>query len=390
MAKRTRKNVTDLSAINEIKELNKELKHELIASIKNEVKSLIDLITNLQTENSELKKSINNSAKEINSLQIENGLLKNEIYKQKADIDNLEQYSRRNSLRVYGLDESVNESSEDCERKFIQCIGHFLGLRVYERDIDAIHRVGRRNRNGLPRCIIVKFTWRRIRDKILRSRSSLKGSGISIAEDLTKNNVKLLKEVQANSSVSNAWTWNGNIYAMTIDGVRVKLDKRLPIEQQIPGTSKSHHNYTPMTSVTNAKPKSTTSSNTTLSPTQRSSAVPPSNNFATFSQRSVVCGGDQRLTITANPPSLDSSASTSASPVSTILTPLTTPISTSVSHTAANTSKGKTSDLRHRESTPTTAPSQTAKCRRLVTNKKIIRRGVTNQPDIMDGKKHSY
>ena len=69
-------------------------------------------------------------------------------------------------------------------------------------DIEIAHRVGVQSRNSNRPCsIVVKFIRRP--DK---SRKLSKGSGISISDDLTARNVRLIKHARTNERIEAAWS----------------------------------------------------------------------------------------------------------------------------------------------------------------------------------------
>lgn len=102
-----------------------------------------------------------------------------------------------------------------------------------ERDIDRSHRVGKvvpavaalrtntatseprqETKKPRPRSIIVKFTSYRKRKEILEKRRKLKNTGISIVEDLTTKNQKLLATTRSTQGVQSAWSSDGRIIAL--------------------------------------------------------------------------------------------------------------------------------------------------------------------------------
>ena len=71
--------------------------------------------------------------------------------------------------------------------------------------------------------IIVRFYRRTIRNDIIRARRALKGSAVSIREDLTRLNQALLNRAMNHPRVYRAWTWNGKINVVGHNGNRVTL-----------------------------------------------------------------------------------------------------------------------------------------------------------------------
>ncbi|KAK7475082.1 hypothetical protein BaRGS_00033695, partial [Batillaria attramentaria] len=134
--------------------------------------------------------------------------------------DELDQYIRRNNMRIYG----VGEEGEDkdpalCESKIMDIIHNKLGLKdVSPRDIEAVHRLGKEPKRRAtagetvsPRGIIVRCVSRKTRDNILYRRKKLKNSGVSMVEDLTQTNYHLLQRVKEYDLCKSAWTKNGKV-----------------------------------------------------------------------------------------------------------------------------------------------------------------------------------
>nr|KAG5688554.1 hypothetical protein BaRGS_010189 [Batillaria attramentaria] len=140
--------------------------------------------------------------------------------------DDVEQYTRRNNIRIFGIAESDKENVRDCETKVLKLLHDKLSLRhIQASDLEAVHRVGpargrqrRRDRRGQglaglsPRAIIVRFVSRRVLHDVFVSRRKLKNSGVVIAEDLTTARYQLLKKCKDHPCVDQAWSKNGKIY----------------------------------------------------------------------------------------------------------------------------------------------------------------------------------
>ena len=128
------------------------------------------------------------------------------------NLNSLEQYSRRNCLRVFGL---PSQSDEDTTDLILTLANSKLNVNIEGKDIDRSHRIGpTRPGNNKHHSIIVKFTSYQTRDLVIRNRRKLEGTGIVIKEDLTMENQKLLKATTENPKVSTAWTKDGNIFAL--------------------------------------------------------------------------------------------------------------------------------------------------------------------------------
>jgi hypothetical protein len=166
--------------------------------------------------------------------------LRKQHKQQEQSMNDLEQYSRRSHLRIRGLHIQRNESCKTAVARF--CTTK-LGVTICEDDLDAAHPLPTRsstlltssqqshynmlnqentnikNRIQDPAPIIVRFHRRDQRDSVIKARSALKGTRITVTEDLTAENQKLLQRLQKATTISSAWSWNGKIL-YTLKGCR--------------------------------------------------------------------------------------------------------------------------------------------------------------------------
>lgn len=132
-------------------------------------------------------------------------LLETKLGKAYEDIDALEQYSRRNNIRIYGVPETTGE---DIDTVITSVCKEKLGVDVTAGSIDCCHRLGKKENGNRP--ILVKFCSRNIKQAVYNTKSKLKGTKMVIREDLTKRRLSLLKDVQKKCDA--AWTNNCNIF----------------------------------------------------------------------------------------------------------------------------------------------------------------------------------
>ncbi|KAL8596191.1 hypothetical protein ACOMHN_021231 [Nucella lapillus] len=88
-------------------------------------------------------------------------------------VDSLEQYSRRNSVRISGIPEPKGGSAQEDTDNIVQKLGEAIGVRVTSEMIDRSHRVSKRTGTS-DRQIIVKFTSYRYRRLMMTSHRGLK------------------------------------------------------------------------------------------------------------------------------------------------------------------------------------------------------------------------
>lgn len=166
--------------------------------IENKLKSYEDKITRLEQELASVKSQMNDS------------------------VDKLEQYSRLNNLRIFGIEEKPGENTDQV---IVNICKDKLGVDISLKDIDCSHRLPAKEPQHKP--IIVKFISRNIKTLIYNNKKKLKNTKIVIREDLTRRRAQLLKEAASRCGVNNVWTRNGNIKIKInskINGINTKMD----------------------------------------------------------------------------------------------------------------------------------------------------------------------
>ena len=193
----------------------------------------------------------------MRGLEIENDIMKKEMREMKAKEDKMqdqifelqqkvnltyrkandvEQYTRRENLRIYGIAESgvdeegkvISETNEQCTQKVLNVLNSQLKLTnpVKSTDLAAAHRIGKYNsKNPNARSIIMRFVSRKTRDTIFKAKSNLKGSKWVITEDLTPYQHNLLAKTKNDTEVCDkAWTQYGKVVMLTHSGKYIQVD----------------------------------------------------------------------------------------------------------------------------------------------------------------------
>lgn len=141
----------------------------------------------------------------------ENNALKKRVSTLEAQMDASEQYSRRNSLRISGIPETVNDDTD----QIVLHVAETVGVNISPSEIDRSHRLGKPGNR--QRDILVKFTSYRARERLMKNRRNLKTSelrGVFVNEDLTKVRSKLLFEARKcvkTKHLLGAWSSDGRI-----------------------------------------------------------------------------------------------------------------------------------------------------------------------------------
>lgn len=123
------------------------------------------------------------------------------------EVDRLQQYSRRNNIRMFGVPVLKGENMDEV---VLRLFNYNMKLNVDKSVIDRVHRLGN-IKNGKQQ-IIIKFVSYRDRATVLYNRKLLKGTGVYLTEDLTAHRLGLLKKSQMDFGKENAWTMDGTIW----------------------------------------------------------------------------------------------------------------------------------------------------------------------------------
>lgn len=187
----------------EVAKITKSIQTSLQSEIVNEIKSVFSCMFN------DFAKEMKN---EIKMLKTENAALRTENENLKQNIDDLEQYSRRNAIRITGINENENENTDD----LVKDLAKKLDVDIHDTDIDRSHRSGK---PGTKRQILMKFTNYNIKRRLLKSRGKLRSTegcqNIYISEDLTKHRQTLFqgaRQLLKERKVTKVWTWDGKVF----------------------------------------------------------------------------------------------------------------------------------------------------------------------------------
>ena len=103
----------------------------------------------------ELNDKIEAQKEKITTQAMEITVLKKEKQAVTDECDELQQYSRRNSIRISGIPEN---SDEDIERDIKDLFESVLKVNVAKGDLCRIHRTGKPRQDEIPRQVLIKFT----------------------------------------------------------------------------------------------------------------------------------------------------------------------------------------------------------------------------------------
>lgn len=208
-----------------------------IVSIASELRSLMmpEMANIMKGQLPDIRAIVNESTEtlssEIQTLRVENAKLRDENDKLRNDVrslttrvakvetenDALEQYTRRNSVRISGVPETEGENTDEFVFRLAGALQSYIG----PSDIDRSHRVGKPKTGGRHRDIIVKFATYGARQRIYLKRMDLRESEngdmktVFINEDLTKIRSKLLFDARTlvkGDKLKSAYSADGKIF----------------------------------------------------------------------------------------------------------------------------------------------------------------------------------
>lgn len=206
-----------------IKDTVEEMKEQLLASVvkrvdilESDLHSKSDSTSKLSSEIKANKMAVEKKLEQTEQqIHNENNALKQENEKLWEISNDQEQYSRRNNLRVVGIqDDKDKQSSTETTTQFLAMCKEKMGLEISAAEIDIAHRIGQ-YKTKINRPIIVKFVRRQTKINILKAAKALKGTRIFLNDDLTHTNQQVLMSLRlkAPKRIASAWTFEGKIFA---------------------------------------------------------------------------------------------------------------------------------------------------------------------------------
>ena len=202
-----------------------EIKNEL-SEIKDLIKCQTETIACLKENMTKHESTISVLQNSVEALKVSNKSLKDENESNKkqlsamvSKINSLEQYGRRQTLRIDGIEYNNRNETSDQVVTIVGDLMKEVGLKVSPIEIDRAHRIGPTYKRGnkIYKTILVKFINFNTRTRFYRKRKDFED--IKIRIDLTKPNYHLLKETIALIQERK----HANIYAFADINCRIKI-----------------------------------------------------------------------------------------------------------------------------------------------------------------------
>ena len=190
---------SDLSSVihkGDLEEIVERAVEKAVSSLKGEISVLKTVIMKQEQFIKERGSKIDQLQFDLNQMKIVN--------------NDMEQYNRKLSLRIHGLNIADDKDVVDIVIGFLS---EKLEIAIKKEDICAAHPVRSSGRRKNKAAGIVKMLRETDKINIIKNRRKLKGQGITIHEDLTKKNLGLLVRVRSSSLVDDAWFAGGAVWA---------------------------------------------------------------------------------------------------------------------------------------------------------------------------------
>ena len=124
--------------------------------------------------------------------------LENQVKELGEKVTYLEDYTRRDNLKFFNIEEVKGESWADCEEKVEGIIKDTMKLTDISEDADwgfvRAHRVGP-FKSGTVRPIVVKFKSWKVKNKVLMNSDKLQEATVKLSEDFSKKTDDLRKHL---------------------------------------------------------------------------------------------------------------------------------------------------------------------------------------------------
>lgn len=146
--------------------------------------------------------------RKLNDIDTKGNELELKLEQTITTLDMVDQFARRNNLRIYNLPEA---QKEDTSGVFIKFCKEKVGIDLNYDDIEFCHRLrGKKDDQFNP--IFVGLCKKSTKDLIFKKKSKLKGSATVIREDLTNRRLSIMSAAIKKLGTKNVWSNGGNVF----------------------------------------------------------------------------------------------------------------------------------------------------------------------------------
>lgn len=189
----------DRKQLSEIREIIQETIKEVLSD-----KKFLASLSLKVGEELKIPKNLDKKCKQYESQIVE---LQKENKTLATRLDNIDQHSKRNNIRVYGIPEEDSGRQED----ILQAICKFTKMNITHEKVENAYRIGKSTQAG-QRSILIKFKEHKYKEEVMQNRKVLKGTKIIISDDLTKTRHSILREAVNRLGSKNVYCLSGRIF----------------------------------------------------------------------------------------------------------------------------------------------------------------------------------
>ena len=211
-------NIMNLAINEAVSNAVSTVEKNVVGPLKKRNKELTQKLEKVESELKTKETLINKQESEIKDLH-------GQLLVQDQKLDELEQYGRRSSIRLFNL---PSEPTTNCEEAVVKLCNETLKVNISPEDIERCHPLGAKQ-------VICKFRSYKTKAEVYSAKKYLKGNPrkIFLTEDLTRRNHKIVEELlklRKSGRIHSFWTIDGKIYFKAMERAR---PQRVTTESEI-------------------------------------------------------------------------------------------------------------------------------------------------------------
>ena len=149
----------------------------------------------------------------LNKAELEIKALNEENDRLIKTIDKHEQYSKRQNVRIFGIEKQANETNLTLKSDVLDLFKNKMKISVTENDLKTVYRVKSKiSVPDKPAAVVVQIDNNSVRASVFKQRKMLAKSKIIVREDLTQKTLSLLKAARNKFTSKNSWCVRGSVF----------------------------------------------------------------------------------------------------------------------------------------------------------------------------------
>lgn len=200
------------------------------------IEEVYTLLKSVSYQNTEIKNKLDSLEKEILDIRKENSELKGKNIELTTQVKSLERKDRENNLVFYNVKYSNEKELHDIIIHFLR---EKLNITLPLNEIVRVYRLGKFNNREISPPVLLKLTTYLRKREILINTGKLKGTGVSISEDLSEEERNRRKLIYSCYKAAKLRNCSAKLYKdkVIVDGKTFKYEdlvsqKALPLEEK--------------------------------------------------------------------------------------------------------------------------------------------------------------